>query len=121
MIKLELQGKETELSLTMTGLNLLKKSDPDAIETYFTALDGLNCGKSEMLFYAAEVLYTGYLCELAKAGKLEEKISYEDFLDYLPEGAYATLSLARELSSPKKGTGSAKPSNAPQESESEAV
>lgn len=121
MVKLEINGKETELSLTMAGLSALRKADSNAIETYFTALDGLSSGKSEMLFDAAQVLYTGYLCTLVKGGNLDEKISYDEFLECLPEGAYATLTLARELASPKKAKGSATPSSAPQANASEAV
>ncbi|MCD8152050.1 MAG: hypothetical protein LUD71_03040 [Clostridiales bacterium] len=100
MIKLVMQDKSTmSLSITMGSIRRLKETRPTEVGWYFNNIGADAKTTEEAVWRATENLYVGYLCEMEKAGTLEEALDYGAFLDLLPDDVniviYAGVALIR--------------------------
>lgn len=93
-------GKDVPLSLKWRDLYQLEQKDPQAFESYTAAVKKMETKPTELA--AVRVLYTGYLCAN------EDPVTFEEFLDLLPDDHVTVLSEYTLLYRGKKKSSSAK-------------
>ena len=86
--------REIRLSLRWKDLYLLEQRDPLAFDAYTVAVRAMERKPNELA--AVRILYTGYLCAN------DDPMSYEEFLDLLPDDHVTVLSEYTKLYRGKK-------------------